>query len=104
MRKKQSASKAYLKGKKLLVGQTLDFTLQSLLGESLGLECYDSILLENIPENLSKGFWEDIIHVSRVALKTGCVAYAVLPRFGKILLPFEIIRENSEFTIYKISK
>ena len=71
MRKKQSKGKAYLKGKKLLQGDFLDFELISLAdGNTLGIERYDTILIEEIPSSLANAlFWEDLIHLARVSLK-----------------------------------
>ena len=105
MRKKQSKGKAYLKGKKLLQGEFLDFELISLAqSETLGIEKYDSILIEEIPLSIANAiFWEDLIHLARVALKPKGKAYAIVPRNFKGL-PYEILRENSEFTIYIIDK
>jgi hypothetical protein len=105
MRKKQSKGKAYLKGKKLLKGEFLDFQLIALADEkTLGIEKYDTILIEEIPGTVSNAvFWEDLIHLCRVALKPKGKIYAILPRKGK-MLPFEILRENEEITIYSIDK
>jgi hypothetical protein len=102
MRKKASKSKAYLRGKKLLSGNHLDFTLQCLQGE-MG-KGFDSILIEEIPETLTKEFWENALHVCRMALNQNGKVYAILPRWGKILLPYEILRENELVTIYCIKK
>jgi len=105
MRKKQSKGKAYLKGKKLLTGECLDFELISLAqSETLGIEKHDTILIEEIPSSLVNAlFWEDLIHLARQALKPKGKVYAIVPRNFKGL-PYEILRENSEFTIYSIDK
>lgn len=101
---KASKSKAYLKGKKLLSGDILEFKLQDIQGESLGLRTYDAILIEDIPDNLGKSFWLDTLHFSRLALKEKGKIFAVLPRRGLVYLPYEILRENEEYTIYTIDK
>ena len=105
MRKKQSKGKAYLKGKKLLTGECLDFELIALAdGNTLGIERYDTILIEEIPGCIANAiFWEDLIHVCRVALKPKGKAYAILPRQAKGI-GYEILRENEVFTIYSIDK
>jgi len=104
MRKKQSKGKAYLKGKKLLSGAHLDFTLKNIIDGSLKNSCtFDSILIEEIPENLSKDFWENVLYACRGALTLKGKIYAILPRHG-VQLPYEILRETDIFTIYLISK
>ena len=104
MRKKQSKGKMYLKGKKLLSGFHIDFQLKNIIdGSLLYPDIYDSVLIEDIPENLSSDFWEDTIFLCKQALKGKGKLYVILPRKG-LQLQYEIMKENSEFTIYSISK
>lgn len=93
-----------MKSKKLLSGELWEVKLIDLQSGESRVDRYDSILIEDIPENLTLEFWESLIHWSRVALKEKGLAYIVLPRKGKILLPYEILRENEVYTIYKIAK
>ena len=103
MRKPASRWKKYLRGKKLIKKCHLDFTLQDLQGEQLGVSKFDSILVENIPETLDKPFWEDLIHVCRTSLLPEGTLFLVLPRRG-FMFPYDILRETEDTTIYSVKK
>lgn len=104
-KKKQSKNVAYLKGKKLLPkNETLYFELFNLIDGTLsGSRLYKAIVLEEIPENMGKPFWEDLISKAFEHVTGKGSIYAILPRCGSILLPYQILKEDKDNTIYLIN-
>lgn len=99
---KQSKEKAYLKGKKLLSGVHLDFTMQSFFNHDLAKQ-YDSILVEGLPGFVPKVFFEDLIDTCRSVLSDKGLLFLALPRRG-VVIQHEIMREDENTTLYRISK